>query len=131
LSKRNLAQCPTFSNRASASFGELPSAADIAMENAARRISEPVLDDLVLLGCSFAEITGSAGKCPACPGCANERVHRALCLLPDLRPRRLVVRASISDIVELIGPNRIVQRCRISLRLMVVVLRVLKRDGCR
>ena len=59
---------------------------------------------------------------------ADKSVKHAVCLLPNLRTGRTIVRIRIGGIIELVGPNRVGDAFCIVPRLVVIVLRVLVRD---
>lgn len=109
---------------ASSSLDKLASALDVAVEHTARRIGQETLDSAVT---DSLQIPGDSGQSACRAGRAGKSVDLALRLSPDLGPRRLDVRLPVGCVVELVGPNGIVERLGVSSRLMVVILRIVKR----
>lgn len=117
---------PTFGDRAPRTLDELPATGHVRVQHTPRGVRKPHLRPPTTL---LLEIPAHTRKRAARARRTHEPIDLAPHLRPYLRARRLIVRARIRRIVKLVRPYRIVQPPRVHARLVVVVARVLKRDG--
>src|SRR5579875_433398 len=98
--------------------------ADEFIETAAGRVREHAPHRLA----ARFQILGDArdGSTRACR--RDERIDAPVRLLPNLRSRRLDVRAAVRDVVELVGPDRVAERGGDALRDLLVLVRIAVRD---
>ena len=100
---------------------------DQSVQHTTRWIGQPGLDPPVTLLCEVSRHTGQGASGA---GGADESVKlTSVGLLPDLRAGREDMGASVGRVVKLVGPDGVVEGFRVSRGLVVVVLRVVKRDG--
>lgn len=119
----------TFRDGAALSFSEFRSPTlNMSKQHRPRWIRQEALNTPVT---RFLEIASNAGQCTARASRTGEAIEvgSILRLLPDLRTSRLYMRLTVRDIVKLVRPVRILQLVCVSLGLVVVVLRVLKRNS--
>ena len=76
------------------------------------------------------QVARDTRQCPTRTCSADERVQLApVGLRPDFRPGRSNVSPTIGGVVELIGPDGVVEGFGVSTGLVVVVLRIVECDG--
>ncbi len=97
------------------------------MQHAAWRVSKPALHAPFAL---LLQVARGARQRASGAGSGDEAIElAAVGLLPDLRAGRLDVRLAVGGVVELVGPDGVVEALGVPLGLVVVVLRVVERDG--
>jgi hypothetical protein len=96
------------------------------VQHAAGRVGQEALDAATR---HILEVPGDAGERARRASRAGKSVDLALGLSPDLGPRRLDMGAAVGRVVELVGPDGVVEALGVAARLVVVVLRVVEGDG--
>lgn len=116
----------TLCDAAALSLRHLAAGLDVAMENTARRIGNDTLDATIAYG---FEVSRDASDGASSATCTSESVNFTASLIPDFGTSGLDVGATISNIVELVGPDGVFEAFGVSASLVVVVFRILKGDG--
>lgn len=114
-----------FRDRTAYSFHQLAAALHVTVQHAPRRIRKPDLHILAL----FPHVSAHTTQRASSTSRTNECIDLPVGLAPDFRSRSRVVRVSVGLIVELVRPNSVGERLCISLRLMIIVLWIVVRDG--
>jgi hypothetical protein len=123
---RHAALSDALGNRPTLALSQLAAALDVRVQDRPRGVGEEALDAAVA---DVLEVAGYAGKRAAGTCCASESVDLATGLVPDLRASGLNVRLAVGGVVELVGPDGVVEALGVALGLVVVVLRVVEGDG--
>lgn len=96
------------------------------VEHRSRRVSQPTLNSTFAL---LLQKSNSPCQRSSCTRRTGERIQLSARLLPDLGTSRQDVGLSVRRVVELVGPNGVLEGFSESLRLVVVVLGVVVGDS--
>lgn len=120
----NTALSDTLRNTAAGALDQLSTALDVAVEHTAWRISQEALDPAIADGLQVSRDTcQGTGRSRG----ASEGVDLSLRLGPNLWTGGLDVRLTVGRVVELVRPDGVIERLRVSSGLVVVVLWVVER----
>lgn len=119
----------TFSDGTATTLNKRAAALDVRVEDTARRIGQ---EDLGLAVALLLQEPGNSSQGTSSTGRAGESVNLTVQLLPDLRSSGLDMGAAVGRVVELVGPDGVLEALGVASSLVVVVLGVVEchgRDG--
>lgn len=116
----------TLSDGAASTLNKRAAALDVRVQNTAGRISQ---EDLGLAVALLLQVPGNTAQGTASACGAGESVDLAVQLLPDLGSSGLDMGTAVGGVVELVGPDGVLEALGMAGSLVVVVLGVVERHG--
>ena len=120
---RHTSLTDTLCDRASTALIKFTAARDITVQNTAWRICQV---DLRLALRFFLQEPSDSSQGTSSTCRASEAIYLTIQLLPDLRSCCFNMGLAIRSVVELVGPDRVLDRLCVTSCLMVIVLRVVE-----